>query len=77
LLHCICTLGVKIVKVKSVSKFGNDAMFLSIVEETKFNPFTVADYASAPPTAFSKRDVEEKELEEDIIIVLRFRSCNN
>jgi uncharacterized protein YggE len=63
------SLGVKIVRVKSVSKFGNDAMPLSIVEETKFKPLAVAAYAPAPPTAFSKYDVAEKELEEDIIIV--------
>jgi len=44
-------------------------MPLSIVEETKFKPLAVAANAPAPPTAFSKYDVAEKELEEDIIIV--------
>lgn len=63
------TLNVKIVKVKSVSKFGNDAMPYSIVEETKYKPLAMAANAPAPPTAFSKYEVVEKELEESITIV--------
>ena len=62
-------LSVKIVKVKSVSKFGNNDMPYSIVEETKYKPLAMAANAPAPPTAFSKYEVTEIELEESITIV--------
>jgi len=60
-------LKVTVVKIKSVSKFGND-MHYRIVEEVKYKPMAAA-MVSAPPTSFSKYEVEEIELEENITIV--------
>jgi len=67
--NIVKALNVKIVKVKSVSKFGKDAMPYSIVEEAKYKPLAMAANTPAPPTAFNKYEVTEIELEESITIV--------
>lgn len=61
-------LGVKITGVKSVSKFNDRPMYT--VEEVKYKDVGRAAMAvSAPPTAFSRYEVEEEERTETINII--------
>lgn len=61
------SLGVKITGISNVSKYGRN-----IVEEVKYASMEMnapADYAPAPPTVFSKYEMQETEEEEQITIV--------
>jgi uncharacterized protein YggE len=69
------TLGVKIVNISDVSKFGNEMVLRRVANQVRYDAIAAA--APAPiPTAFSKFEVEEKELEESITIVFEIVNTN-